>query len=234
MTPPAPQMAIIFTESRRTQSYLLRVLADNPWGSGIVLFNGSNTDDRSKTIYARWLARHDGTDPISGSKSADIRSALVDYFREEGTTALTLRPSSPRRNASVAWNPPATTNVAPSSRLRIRLIASAMNSSPPLRASSPRARMITLSSPSAGRCAPKPLEIIHMPLSSQKLSGSRHRDFPHGRIEVFPKILLAGRPTALHVQTNTRAVPLVRKNDAHQGRVSFLPKFEASREGVTA
>ena len=48
----AAEKAIIFTESRNTQSYLLRVLADSPFKEGIVLFNGSNTDDRSKRIYA--------------------------------------------------------------------------------------------------------------------------------------------------------------------------------------
>ena len=51
----AAQKAIIFTESRRTQNYLLRVLADSEFREGIVLFNGSNTDDRSKAIYAAWL-----------------------------------------------------------------------------------------------------------------------------------------------------------------------------------
>jgi adenine-specific DNA-methyltransferase len=80
----AAQKAIIFTESRRTQSYLLRVLADSPFKDGIVLFNGSNNDDRSKEIYAAWLERHQGTDRVSGSKTADLRSALVDYFRDEG------------------------------------------------------------------------------------------------------------------------------------------------------
>lgn len=44
----APEKAIVFTESRRTQSYLLRVLADSPWKDGIVLFNGSNDDERSR------------------------------------------------------------------------------------------------------------------------------------------------------------------------------------------
>ena len=73
----AEQKAIIFTESRRTQSYLLRVLADSPWKDGIVLFNGSNTDDGSKAIYAAWLERHQGTDRVTGSRTADMRSALV-------------------------------------------------------------------------------------------------------------------------------------------------------------
>ena len=80
----AQQKAIIFTESRRTQSYLLRVLADSPFAEGIVLFNGSNNDERSKQIYAAWLERHRGTDRVSGSRTADMRSAIVDYFREEG------------------------------------------------------------------------------------------------------------------------------------------------------
>ena len=80
----AAEKAIIFTESRKTQSYLLRLLADSPFADGIVLFNGTNTDDRSKAIYAKWAARHQGTDMITGSRTADMRSALVDYFREEG------------------------------------------------------------------------------------------------------------------------------------------------------
>jgi adenine-specific DNA-methyltransferase len=80
----AAEKAIIFTESRKTQSYLLRLLRDSPYKDGIVLFNGTNTDDSSKAIYARWVERHKGSDKITGSRTADMRSALVDYFREEG------------------------------------------------------------------------------------------------------------------------------------------------------
>ncbi len=80
----AEQKAIIFTESRRTQSYLLRVLADSPWGNGIALFNGSNTDERSRAIYGAWLDQHRGSDRVTGSRTADMRSALVDYFRDQG------------------------------------------------------------------------------------------------------------------------------------------------------
>jgi ERCC4-related helicase len=110
----AAQKAIIFTESRRTQSYLLRVLADSPFNEGIVLFNGSNADDRSKEIYAAWLVRHKGTDRISGSKSADMRSALVDYFREEGrimiateagAEGINLQFCSLVVNYDLPWNP---------------------------------------------------------------------------------------------------------------------------------
>jgi hypothetical protein len=79
----ADEKAIIFTESRRTQDCLLRVLADSSFSDGIVLFNGTNTDERSKAIYAEWLQRHQGSDRVTGSRTADMRSALVDYFRDE-------------------------------------------------------------------------------------------------------------------------------------------------------
>jgi superfamily II DNA or RNA helicase len=110
----AAEKAIIFTESRRTQSYLLRVLADTQFDSGIVLFNGSNTDDRSKEIYAAWLQRHLGSDRVTGSRTADMRSALVDYFREEGrimiateaaAEGINLQFCSLVVNYDLPWNP---------------------------------------------------------------------------------------------------------------------------------
>lgn len=110
----APEKAIIFTESRKTQDYLLRVLADSPWRDGIVLFNGSNTDERSKAIYADWKALHQGTDRITGSRTADMRSALVDYFRdcghimiatEAGAEGINLQFCSLVVNYDLPWNP---------------------------------------------------------------------------------------------------------------------------------
>ena len=110
----ARQKAIIFTESRRTQAYLLRVLADSAYAEGIVLFNGTNTDPRSKEIYAAWRARHEGTDRVSGSRSADMRSALVDYFRDEGrimiateagAEGINLQFCSLVVNYDLPWNP---------------------------------------------------------------------------------------------------------------------------------
>lgn len=110
----AAEKAIIFTESRKTQSYLLRLLADSPYAEGIVLFNGTNTDDRSKAIYAKWVAKHQGTDKITGSRTADMRSALVDYFREEGrimiateagAEGINLQFCSLVVNYDLPWNP---------------------------------------------------------------------------------------------------------------------------------
>jgi ERCC4-related helicase len=109
-----PRKAIIFTESRRTQDYLLGILSESPFAEGIVLFNGSNTDQRSRDIYARWLERHRGTDRVSGSKTADMRSALVDYFRDEGqimiateagAEGINLQFCSLVINYDLPWNP---------------------------------------------------------------------------------------------------------------------------------
>lgn len=110
----AAQKVVIFTESRRTQSYLLRLLAESQFSEGIVLFNGSNTDERSKTIYTAWLGRHQGTDRVTGSRTADMRSALVDYFREEGrimiateagAEGINLQFCSLVVNYDLPWNP---------------------------------------------------------------------------------------------------------------------------------
>lgn len=110
----AAQKAIIFTESRRTQEYLLRVLADSPWKDHVVLFNGSNSDEKSKQIYQAWLGRHQGTDRVTGSRSADMRSALVDYFQEQGqimiateagAEGINLQFCSLVVNYDLPWNP---------------------------------------------------------------------------------------------------------------------------------
>ena len=108
------QKTVIFTESRRTQDYLVRLLEDSPFAAGIVLFNGSNTDERSKRIYAAWLERHAGTDRVTSSRTADMRSALVDYFREEGrimiateagAEGINLQFCSLVVNYDLPWNP---------------------------------------------------------------------------------------------------------------------------------
>ena len=44
----AHQKAIIFTESRRTQSYLHDLLENNGFKGKIALFNGTNNDEQSK------------------------------------------------------------------------------------------------------------------------------------------------------------------------------------------
>jgi len=110
----AAHKAVIFTESRKTQDYLMRVLAGTPWGDGVVLFNGTNTDAQSNEIYKRWLKRHNGTDLVTGSKSADMRAALVEEFRERGSImiateagaeGINLQFCSLVINYDLPWNP---------------------------------------------------------------------------------------------------------------------------------
>ena len=110
----AAKKAIIFTESRRTQEYLLTLLADTPYGDGIVLFNGTNSDARAQATYKDWLKRHAGTDRITGSKTADTRAALVEHFKERGKVmiateagaeGINLQFCSLVINYDLPWNP---------------------------------------------------------------------------------------------------------------------------------
>ena len=110
----AAKKAIIFTESRRTQDYLLSLLADTSYGNGIVLFNGTNSDSRAQATYKDWLKRHEGTDHITGSKTADTRAALVEHFKERGTVmiateagaeGINLQFCSLVINYDLPWNP---------------------------------------------------------------------------------------------------------------------------------
>ncbi|HEL3809313.1 TPA: DEAD/DEAH box helicase family protein [Stenotrophomonas maltophilia] len=110
----AAKKAIIFTESKRTQEYLLDLLADTPYGGGIVLFNGSNSDARAQAIYKDWIKRHEGTDRITGSKTADTRAALVEHFKERGRVmiateagaeGINLQFCSLVINYDLPWNP---------------------------------------------------------------------------------------------------------------------------------
>ena len=110
----AAKKAIIFTESRRTQEYLLGLLADTPYGDSIVLFNGTNSDARAQATYKDWLKRHKGTDRITGSKTADTRAALVEHFKERGklmiateagAEGINLQFCSLVINYDLPWNP---------------------------------------------------------------------------------------------------------------------------------
>ena len=106
--------AVIFTESTRTQKYLYNILENTEYSGRIVLFNGSNTDPKSQEIYKQWIEKHQGTDKITGSKSADMRAALVEYFRDEaiimiateaGAEGINLQFCSLVVNYDLPWNP---------------------------------------------------------------------------------------------------------------------------------
>jgi excisionase family DNA binding protein len=106
--------AVIFTESVRTQRYLAELLAANGYKNDTVLLNGQNADAESKAIYQAWLAKHKGTDVISGSKTADMKAAVVEAFRdlntiliatESGAEGINLQFCSMIVNFDLPWNP---------------------------------------------------------------------------------------------------------------------------------
>ena len=112
----AARKAVLFTESVKTQEYLFRLLTESGYAGEIVLMNGSNNDETSKRTYAEWKARnaHRWEDVSSGSKSADMKAAIVDEFRERGTLLLATESAAEGVNLQfcsivinydLPWNP---------------------------------------------------------------------------------------------------------------------------------
>jgi len=108
------EKAVVFTESKRTQDYLLKKLSENGYKNKIALFNGTNNDEISKEIYKSWIANHKGTDKITGSRTVDMRAALVDYFKnnakimiatEAAAEGINLQFCSIVVNYDMPWNP---------------------------------------------------------------------------------------------------------------------------------
>ena len=110
----APQKAIIFTDSTKTQEYIARTLTETGRGDGLVLFNGNNNSPASNAIYRDWLEANKDGDVITGIPAADRRKALVDYFRDQGTImvateaaaeGINLQFCSMLVNYDLPWNP---------------------------------------------------------------------------------------------------------------------------------
>jgi len=106
--------AVIFTESVRTQTWLTNFLDEHGYLNQLVLLNGSNNDPNSKHIYQAWLKKHHGSSRISGSKSSDMKAALVDKFRDDasimicteaGAEGINLQFCSLLINYDLPWNP---------------------------------------------------------------------------------------------------------------------------------
>jgi ERCC4-related helicase len=106
--------AVIFTESVRTQSYLRDLLEARGFRGEIALLNGSNNDPDSRATYEAWRKKHEGTDALSGSRTADMKAAIVDAFRdhktiliatESGAEGINLQFCSLVINFDLPWNP---------------------------------------------------------------------------------------------------------------------------------
>lgn len=110
----AARKALVFTESRRTQEYLKNFLEANGYAGQIVLFNGTNADPESRAIIDRWVAANAATGRVSGSRSVDSRTALIEYFRDTATILIATEAASEGvnlqfcslvMNYDLPWNP---------------------------------------------------------------------------------------------------------------------------------
>jgi hypothetical protein len=110
----AQRKALIFTESRRTQEYLKRFLEQHGHAGKVVLFSGTNAGPESSSIYERWLMANQGTDRISGSRDINIRTALIEYFRDEADILIATEAAAEGVNMQfcslvinydLPWNP---------------------------------------------------------------------------------------------------------------------------------
>jgi len=110
----APEKAIIFTDSTKTQAYIARTLREVGRSDGLVLFNGTNDSPEGTAIYRAWLEANKDSDIITGVPAADRRKALVDYFRDQGSImiateaaaeGINLQFCSMVVNYDLPWNP---------------------------------------------------------------------------------------------------------------------------------
>ena len=110
----AARKAVVFTESRRTQEYLREFLETNGYEGRVVLFSGTNTGPQPTAVYEHWVEANLDTGRSSGSRAVDIRTALIDHFRdsaevmiatEAAAEGVNLQFCSLVVNYDLPWNP---------------------------------------------------------------------------------------------------------------------------------
>lgn len=110
----AARKALIFTESRRTQEYLKNFLDAHGYAGQVVLFNGSNGGPETTAIYEQWVKRNRDSGRASGSRAVDVRTALMEHFRDDATILLATEAAAEGVNLQfcslvvnydLPWNP---------------------------------------------------------------------------------------------------------------------------------
>ena len=110
----AQRKALIFTESRRTQAYLNEYLQANGYAGQVVQFSGTNNSSDATAIYDAWLVTNQGTGRIAGSRDIDIRTALIEHFRDTASIMIATEAAAEGVNIQfcslvinydLPWNP---------------------------------------------------------------------------------------------------------------------------------
>ena len=110
----AAEKAVVFTESRRTQRFLRDFLESNGYAGRVVTFNGTNREPESTRIYERWLEKNRDTGRVSGSRPIDMRTAIIEHFRDNASVliateaaaeGINLQFCSLVINYDLPWNP---------------------------------------------------------------------------------------------------------------------------------
>jgi len=110
----AAKKAVLFTESRRTQEYLKTFLEANGYAGQVVLFNGTNSGTEATAIYESWLAQNKESGRTSGSRAIDVRTALIEFFRDKSSIFIATEAASEGVNLQfcslvinydLPWNP---------------------------------------------------------------------------------------------------------------------------------
>ncbi len=110
----ASRKAVIFTESRRTQEYLKTFLESHGYRGQVVLFNGTNSGPEATAVYERWVAANRDTGRASGSRAVDVRTALIEHFRDNATIMIATEAAAEGVNLQfcslvvnydLPWNP---------------------------------------------------------------------------------------------------------------------------------
>ena len=110
----ARRKALVFTESRRTQEYLKNFLEANGYAGQVVLFNGTNSGPECGAIIDRWLKDNAESGRVTGSRTIDSRTALIEHFRDHATIMLATEAAAEGVNLQfcslvvnydLPWNP---------------------------------------------------------------------------------------------------------------------------------
>lgn len=107
------EKVVIFTESKRTQKYVAKeLIASGIYEEDIVLFNGENTDARTKEIYRAYQVKNFGK--TNYGPAVERKHAIVDYFEhnakililtDAGSEGLNLQFCNTVINYDLPWNP---------------------------------------------------------------------------------------------------------------------------------